>query len=239
MHANSHLGSTRIRSPALNNERQDKMSTSPHFTPNIANTGPVTATDAYPTPFPMTPPSPPNTPRGGPRTEEGKANSSGNAITNGLYAARDFIRPSEEPFYTELTESLRAELAPSGTLEHNLVNEIRRAMWRLRRCGEVESHFVIALDDGSGFIFDPMESTVPDAAKVQLSVDRARSQSHRLLHKCTAELRKLQTERQFRNNYSEPGTDTPPPRPLRRPTHPKRSRKTGRHPRSGRTEFVL
>ena len=44
-------------------------------------------------------------------------------------------------------------------------------------------------------------------AKLQLSVDRARAQSHRLLHKCTAELRKLQTERQLRIETFEPGTD--------------------------------
>ncbi len=46
------------------------------------------------------------------------------------------------------------------------------------------------------------------AARTQNSVDRARAQAHRLLlHKCTAELRKLQTERHFRNEYFVAGTD--------------------------------
>ena len=45
-----------------------------------------------------------------------------------------------------------------------------------------------------------METNNPDAEKVQKSVDRSRAQAHRLLHKCTAELRKLQTERQARNS---------------------------------------
>ena len=44
-------------------------------------------------------------------------------------------------------------------------------------------------------------------AKLQLSVDRARALYQRLLHKCTAELRKLQTERQLRNESFEAGTD--------------------------------
>ncbi len=43
--------------------------------------------------------------------------------------------------------------------------------------------------------------------KLQLSVDRARTQSHRLLHKCTAELRRLQTDRRFLNETFKAGTD--------------------------------
>ena len=44
-------------------------------------------------------------------------------------------------------------------------------------------------------------------AKLQLSVDRARALYQRLLHKCTAELRKLQTERQLRNESFDAGFD--------------------------------
>ena len=135
---------------------------------------------------------------GGPRTEAGKAASSQNAITYGLFATRDFIRPDEQSVYTEFAQSLRAELAPLGMLELNLADEIRRAMWRLRRCGQIEEYF-------SGPIEDPMQQEA--TARLQIAVDRARSQAHRLLHKCTAELRKLQTERQYRNEYFAQGTD--------------------------------
>jgi uncharacterized protein YecA (UPF0149 family) len=48
-----------------------------------------------------------------------------------------------------------------------------------------------------------MDSSDPDAERIQKSVDRARSQAHRFLHKSTAELRKLQTERQFANELFE------------------------------------
>ena len=135
---------------------------------------------------------------GGPRTEAGKAASSQNAITYGLFATRDFIRPDEQSTYTEFAQSLHAELAPVGMLELNLADEIRRAMWRLRRCGQIEENF-------SGPLEDPMQQEA--TARLQVSVDRARSQTHRLLHKCTAELRKLQTERQYRNEYFAQGTD--------------------------------
>jgi len=133
---------------------------------------------------------------GGPRTEEGKAASAQNAIKYGLFAARDFIRPGEQPLYDELAESLQTDLFPIGALEQNLVNEIRRAMWRMQRCGEIEAGLALK---------DPADEG--ETAKLQLAVDRARALSHRLLHKCTAELRALQTERQFRNNFFEEGTD--------------------------------
>jgi hypothetical protein len=135
----------------------------------------------------------------GPRTPEGLSASSKNATTNGLYAHHDFIRPGEEPLYEELNSSLFHDLVPIGMLECNLVDEIRRAMWRLRRCRLVEESFSTLGTD------DPMQ--VESQAKLQTSVDRARSQAHRLLHKCTAELSKLQTERIYRNEAHEEGTD--------------------------------
>jgi SEC-C motif len=136
----------------------------------------------------------------GPRSEAGRATSSRNSTKHGLFATHDYIRPDEEPFYEELNEKLRQDLAPASTLEHNLVDEIRRAMWRLRRCGQVEEGFLDATP-----VHDPMQNAT--TAPLQNSVDRARAQSHRLLHKCTAELRKLQTERQFRNDLLEVGAD--------------------------------
>lgn len=130
----------------------------------------------------------------GPRTETGKARSAKNAVTFGLFSG-DFIRPGEEEGYAALHAGIIHQLAPGSLLEDILVEEIHRATWRLRRCGEVESHLVIRLDDHESYIFDPMETCEESAIRIQKSVDRARAQAHRLLHKCTAELRKLQAER--------------------------------------------
>ncbi len=145
-------------------------------------------------------------PNGGPNTPEGRAISSRNSLTFGLYAAADFVRPNEESDYHNFAEQLRCDLAPVGLLENSLVDEIRCAMWRLARCGEVERSFVTD-HAGSASIPDPM-SHEPQA-KLQLSVDRARALYQRLLHKCTAELRKLQTERQLRNESNDAGIDHP------------------------------
>jgi hypothetical protein len=130
----------------------------------------------------------------GPRTDGGKTACSKNATTHGLFTAADFIKPGEEPIYAELRHALLNELAPQGILENTLVDEIRRATWRLRRCGEVEAGLAEPFKPGA-HLHDPMETPHPHAEKIQKSVDRARSQAHRLLHKCTAELRKLQATR--------------------------------------------
>lgn len=156
-------------------------------------------TDAQPVPE-ITPEKPLG---GGPRTEAGKAASSQNALTYGLFATRDFIRPDEQSIYTEFAQSLQAELAPRGMLELNLADEIRRAMWRLRRCAQIEEDF--SGPTAGPTEQDPMQQEA--TARLQQSVDRARSQTHRLLHKCTSELRKLQTERQYRNEYFDEGSD--------------------------------
>jgi hypothetical protein len=139
----------------------------------------------------------------GPRTAEGQSISAQNARKTGLFAARDFIRSEEQNEYEELHESLDAELNPDGPLETQIASEIRTAVWRLRRCAHLESELAAGNED----THDPMDPASPHA-KQQLSIDRARNQATRLLHKNTAELRRLQTERQFRNEIAADGIDT-------------------------------
>src|SRR5450631_2910732 len=128
----------------------------------------------------------------GPRTEAGKAASSGNATKTGLFSTRDFIRPGEEAIYAELCDGIQRDLAPAGTFESNFAVEIRRAMWRLHRCAEIEA----AMLETCAATINNQETAIPDplqieaTARLQLSVDRARSQAHRIIYRCTAELRK-------------------------------------------------
>jgi hypothetical protein len=140
----------------------------------------------------------------GPRTTAGKAACSKNATTHGLFTTRDFVRPGEESLYEQNRADLLDQLAPIGILECNLADEIHRAIWRLLRCGEVEASLVHTCTTATQ-VNDPMQDET--ASRTQNSVDRARAQAHRLLHKCTAELRRLQTERHFRNEYFEAGAD--------------------------------
>lgn len=132
----------------------------------------------------------------GPRTEAGKAASAKNSVTLGLYTG-NFIRPNEHQEHEDLKAALYSELKPRGATEEILFNEIVSAAWRLRRCAKVEQHLAICLAAGAGdaYILDAMEACGDVAEKIQKSVDRARAQSHRLFHKCRAELSKLQAER--------------------------------------------
>jgi len=81
------------------------------------------------------------------------------------------------------------DLSPEGVLEQALANEITRAAWRLRRCARVEDR-----------IFDPDLYAMENLATLptQLSVDRARLHTYRILQRSLAELRRLQNERRFR-----------------------------------------
>jgi uncharacterized protein YecA (UPF0149 family) len=154
----------------------------------------------------------------GPRTEIGKSIASRNASKNeaatqttayphirpnvdiasgqnGLFAAHDFIRENETEEYAESHADLYAELSPEGYLEETFTAEIMTATWRLRRCRIVEAGLAIdSLAD---------DFTSPE----QKSVDRARAQSHTILRRCLAELRKLQTERAIRPQL--PGQSLP------------------------------
>jgi hypothetical protein len=121
--------------------------------------------------------------------------SSRDALTHGLFAVRYFIRQGEEEEYAETLTSLIAELAPQGIIEETFAAEIVGATWRLRRCRMVEQSL------SPKATLDPM---VDDALeKQQKSVDRARAQSHNILRRSIAELRKLQTDRVAREQAAE------------------------------------
>ena len=128
----------------------------------------------------------------GPRTAEGKARVSRNSTTFGLYSAGDVVRPEEESLYQAFCEDFQQQLVPQGAMETTLAAEIVHAAWRLRRCAAAES----ALETQSGL--DPMLD--PATAAAWNSIDRARTQALRHFQRATAELRRLQTERQARND---------------------------------------
>jgi hypothetical protein len=131
----------------------------------------------------------------GPKTEAGKARSSKNALTFGLFTMNDFVRDNEAEEYTKICTSLWKELTPEGTLEQNFTTEIVSATWRLRRCRMADEALgIISMSDP--LWSDPMLN--PATEKQQKSVDRARAHSHNVLRRSIAELRALQTERTIR-----------------------------------------
>jgi hypothetical protein len=78
----------------------------------------------------------------GPRTEEGKARSSRNAVKHGLTAKQLVIAPGEENEFAELHDSLLEQLAPEGALEMDIFNMLVHAAWNLQRFRTLEAQLM-------------------------------------------------------------------------------------------------
>jgi hypothetical protein len=76
----------------------------------------------------------------GPKTAEGKAASSKNALKHGIYSKFACI-PGEDPEKLDaLREDLRAEHQPASLTEEMLVDELAHHYWRIQRYRYLESH---------------------------------------------------------------------------------------------------
>ena len=74
----------------------------------------------------------------GPRTAGGKARSSQNALTHGLFSRTALVRGEDEAVLAALRADLVARLDPIDELERLLADRVVTAAWRLRRAGRYE-----------------------------------------------------------------------------------------------------
>ena len=75
----------------------------------------------------------------GPKSASGKARSRLNAVTHGL-TSRQLVVGAEKPEdFDAFREALFADLEPSGALQCELVDEIAKFQWRLRRIPVLEA----------------------------------------------------------------------------------------------------
>ena len=78
----------------------------------------------------------------GPRTEDGKAHTSQNALKHGLLA-RDAVLPGEDPaLFDRHFQDFEDTIEPQNALEFALVRQIADAEWRLRRLARIETAFL-------------------------------------------------------------------------------------------------
>ena len=75
----------------------------------------------------------------GPRSAEGKARSSQNARTHGLFSRRVVLPGEEIQEFLDLREQLRRCLRPQDLLELSLVDDIAVAQWRIARARAAEA----------------------------------------------------------------------------------------------------
>ena len=78
----------------------------------------------------------------GPRTPEGKARSSRNALRHGLLARQLVIGDESPDNLRQFTESLIRRFQPADDFEFSLVADLAAATWRLRRAWSIETEML-------------------------------------------------------------------------------------------------
>jgi hypothetical protein len=81
----------------------------------------------------------------GPRTEEGKARSSQNAIKHGLTSNKSLLLPDEdEEEFRQFSDQLKYTYAPGNSVEADLVDDIISIQWRRKRAAALEARILSA-----------------------------------------------------------------------------------------------
>jgi len=82
----------------------------------------------------------------GPRTIEGKAAVSQNAVRHGLSAERDVIASESQADFDLFRQQLLDELSPLSPMESILAERIVTLSWRLKRAGRFQNQAIDALN---------------------------------------------------------------------------------------------
>ena len=90
-----------------------------------------------PDPDPLPEPAPGRA--GGPRTTQGKAVSSNNALKHGLTARKTVLPSEDQAEFDKLLASTIEDRKPEGEVERQLATEIASCIWRLDRARRYES----------------------------------------------------------------------------------------------------
>ena len=86
----------------------------------------------------------------GPRTREGKAIVSQNAVKHGLTAGQDIIFSENQAEFELYRDRMLAELDPASPMESMLAERIVSLSWRLKRVGRIQNQAIDAMNaDGT------------------------------------------------------------------------------------------
>jgi hypothetical protein len=164
----------------------------------------------------------------GPKTVEGKANSSHNPFKHGLYSKQLVIGNEEVAELDALKADLRAQHQPANDTEEILVNEMAEQFWRIRRARCLEASL---LETG--------DIVLTHLAAIQ----RMMTSAERGFHKSLTTLRQLQKDRGFvpqnekRDPYCESNDTGTEPRPRGREFSTERSSSEAPEPASPSPEL--
>jgi len=82
----------------------------------------------------------------GPRTGEGKAAVSQNAVKHGLLTRQDVITSESQADFDRYRDRILAELDPASPMESMLAERIVTLSWRLKRTGRIQNQTIDALN---------------------------------------------------------------------------------------------
>ncbi|MCZ2151575.1 MAG: hypothetical protein LC126_27855 [Bryobacterales bacterium] len=134
----------------------------------------------------------------GPISPEGKARSSQNARTHGLTASRiAFLSPEEQEEYDTLLRHYTARHLPKTPEELDVFNMLLHAAWRLRNLTVAEAQ-LYARAGG-----DPLLSEDPEIEKRANLLHRYRSETERAYHRHLNQLKSLQNNRLYQEQFSK------------------------------------
>ncbi|MBK5295031.1 MAG: hypothetical protein JJE04_25565 [Acidobacteriia bacterium] len=131
----------------------------------------------------------------GPRTPEGKAISSMNALKHGFSAQNIIVMSGQEDDFKKLQSDLIAEVRPDGALEKALFQQLLRDAWTLHR---IELRQIEMAGSGRDPLFYP--ACEKEFDRIERYHARAQSGFHRSLR----QLRTLQTNRMIQTLLPEP-----------------------------------
>ncbi len=136
----------------------------------------------------------------GPRTPEGKAASSRNALKHGLTAIQVVIPGENQADFDNLLADLTEDRKPEGELEIQLVGEIAACTWRLARARAKEAQLLELQSD----LFSPLGPSHQPAFERLL---RYMGSIERQLNRAIVRLQQIQAERRkSRPSNAEPRT---------------------------------
>ena len=109
----------------------------------------------------------------GPRTPEGKAASSENAVKHGLFARYDVICSESQDAFDCHRDRILAELAPAGPIESIFAERIVSLSWRLKRAETMQNQALDAeLEDFTNDSWSRRFRRDPDDPRPDLTLGR-------------------------------------------------------------------
>ena len=127
----------------------------------------------------------------GPRTDEGKRQSSQNARTHGLTAQHPVIPDEDRAAFHQLRAQLHAETKPQGALQQIIFEELVHSAWNLRRVRAMEAELNASAPDA--LLTDAPQTDAGPAAKLD-RLARHHTRIERTFFRSLRELKALQTD---------------------------------------------